>query len=66
MVETLQSIAAGRAVMREQHSSEATYAPKIARADARIRWTETAEVIARRVRAYDPWPGAETFCAASN
>lgn len=60
MVDTLELIATGRALMREQNSGEATYAPKISRADARIRWTESAAVIARRVRAYDPWPGAET------
>jgi methionyl-tRNA formyltransferase len=61
MVESLQSIAAGRVIMREQNSREASYAPKILRADARIRWSEPAELIARRVRAYEPWPGAETL-----
>jgi methionyl-tRNA formyltransferase len=60
IVETLQSVADGRAAEREQDPAAAVYAPKISRADARIRWSETAEVIARRVRAYDPWPGAET------
>jgi methionyl-tRNA formyltransferase len=60
VVESLQAIAAGRAVMREQNAREATHAPRISRADARIRWSEPAQLIARRVRAYDPWPVAET------
>jgi methionyl-tRNA formyltransferase len=60
IVETLQLVADGRATIREQEADAATFAPKISRADARIRWNEPAELIARRVRAYDPWPGAET------
>jgi methionyl-tRNA formyltransferase len=59
IVETLESIAEGRVVEREQDARAATYAPKISRGDARVRWSEPAEVIARRVRAFDPWPGAE-------
>ncbi|HEX5863052.1 MAG TPA: methionyl-tRNA formyltransferase, partial [Casimicrobiaceae bacterium] len=60
MPECLQRIAEGRVTLREQGASGVTYAPKIERGDARIRWNETAEVIARQVRAYDPAPGAET------
>ncbi len=38
----------------------ATYAPKLSRADGRIDWTRPAEEIARRIRAFDPWPGTFT------
>jgi methionyl-tRNA formyltransferase len=61
MVDILQVIAAGRAVVREQNANEATYAPKVTRNDARILWNEPAELIARRVRAYNPRPGAEAI-----
>ena len=60
IVDVLQRVADGRAGEREQDPGAATYAPKISRDEARIRWSDAAEVIARRVRAYDPWPGAET------
>lgn len=58
MVEVLNSVAAGTAVLHEQNAGAVTYAPKISKDDARVRWSDSAESIARRVRAYDPWPGA--------
>lgn len=39
----------------------ATYARKIEKADGRIDWSEPAEAIWRKVRAFAPWPGAFTF-----
>jgi methionyl-tRNA formyltransferase len=44
-----------------QDNSLATYAPKMQKADGLIDWNAPAAVIERRVRAYDPWPGAFTF-----
>ena len=41
-----------------QDDAEATHAPRIAKADARIDWTRNADEIERMVRAYDPWPVA--------
>jgi methionyl-tRNA formyltransferase len=38
----------------------ATYAPKITKAEAEIDWSEAAPVIERRVRAFNPLPGAST------
>jgi methionyl-tRNA formyltransferase len=37
-----------------------TYAHKIEKAEADIDWALPAEVLARRVRAFDPFPGAVT------
>ncbi len=45
---------------RPQAAEGATYAPRLSRADGRLNWNESAEALARRVRAFDPWPG--TFC----
>ncbi len=43
-----------------QPEAGATYAPRLSREDGRIDWAWPAEAIARRVRAFDPWPGAFT------
>jgi len=34
-----------------------TYAPKLTKEDGRLDWTQPAEVLERRVRALNPWPG---------
>jgi|ERR1700674_2850486 len=44
-----------------QDSSVATYAPKLEREHGRIDWREPAEAIERKIRAFDPWPGAFTL-----
>ncbi|MDP1606376.1 MAG: methionyl-tRNA formyltransferase [Rhodocyclaceae bacterium] len=41
-----------------QPTSGVTYANKIAKAEAAIDWTQPAAVIERRIRAFDPFPGA--------
>jgi methionyl-tRNA formyltransferase len=41
-----------------QDSAEATLAPKVRAVDARLRLDEPAQMLARRVRAYSPEPGA--------
>ena len=43
-----------------QDHARATYAPKLTRATAHIRWADPAEQIARLIRALDPRPGAWT------
>jgi methionyl-tRNA formyltransferase len=42
----------------EQDDSSATYAGKISKQDARLDWQEPADALHRRVRAYNPVPGA--------
>jgi methionyl-tRNA formyltransferase len=41
-----------------QDDSLATYAPKLKREDGKIDWSEPAETIERKIRAFNPWPGA--------
>jgi methionyl-tRNA formyltransferase len=43
-----------------QNDALATYAPKLEREDGRIDWNESAEVIERKIRAFNPRPGAFT------
>jgi methionyl-tRNA formyltransferase len=40
-----------------QPESGATYAPKVAKADGRLDWTQDALALDRRIRALTPWPG---------
>jgi methionyl-tRNA formyltransferase len=47
-----------------QPAEGATYAPKLTRADATLDWSLPAELLDRRVRALDPWPGTQTTLAA--
>jgi methionyl-tRNA formyltransferase len=45
---------------RAQEHTRATYAPKLTRDTAHIRWADAAERVARLIRALDPRPGAWT------
>jgi methionyl-tRNA formyltransferase len=60
LLESLQLFEAGSAPRRKQDNDTATYAPKLERDAGKIDWTEPAESIERRIRAYNPWPGAYT------
>ncbi|MGD9021459.1 MAG: methionyl-tRNA formyltransferase [Lysobacterales bacterium] len=42
----------------EQDHAAATYAHKLSKAEAELDWGQPAEVLARRVRAFSPWPVA--------
>jgi len=61
LVEHLDRIVGGELAAVEQDESRATYAPKIQKQDAGIDWRLTAAELARRVRAYNPFPGAFFF-----
>ena len=50
----------GKAPRLPQDATKATYAPKLNRESGRINWTEPAEVIERKIRAFNPWPGSFT------
>jgi methionyl-tRNA formyltransferase len=56
--DNLDAILTGRLVAVDQDESLASYAAKIRTADARLDWSLSAEEIGRRVRAYNPAPGA--------
>jgi methionyl-tRNA formyltransferase len=56
----LGDIASGACVPTQQESAAATHAGKIQTDDARLDWTRSAEELQRKVRAYNPVPGAWT------
>lgn len=60
MAETLPSVLDGSARELKQPESGVTYAAKLTKAEARIDWSRSALEISRQVRAFNPWPVAET------
>jgi methionyl-tRNA formyltransferase len=63
IVEALELAAAGRLKPVKQPATGVTYAHKVEKAEAAIDWAQPAEVIARRIRAFDPFPGASSVLA---
>lgn len=59
LVDVLPKWAAGQIQPQPQDESLATYAPQITKTDALIDWeTDSAELVCRKVRAFNPWPVA--------
>ena len=60
IAESLPGLAAGTLHEVTQPAAGVTYAAKIDKAEAVIDWRRSAEEISRQVRAFNPWPMAET------
>ncbi len=58
LIEALALVELGAAREEPQDEAHATYAPKITRSMTRVDWQESAAVVSRLIRAYDPRPGA--------
>ena len=61
LLEALEGLASGALSARPQSGEGASYAAKIEKSEARIDWARDAAAIERQVRAFDPWPIAETM-----
>jgi methionyl-tRNA formyltransferase len=61
VLESLDRLANGTAVAEPQSETGVTYAAKVDKSEARIDWTARAVEIERKVRAFNPWPIAETL-----
>jgi methionyl-tRNA formyltransferase len=66
LVESLRLLATGNAPRIPQDKTLATSAPKLNRDDGKIDWAESAEVIERKIRAYNKWPGAFAIVREKN
>jgi len=66
LLESLRLLAAGNAPRIPQDQALATYAPKLNREAGRLNWNESVEAIERKIRAYNPWPGAFTEFSGRN
>ena len=64
IAEALDAIEAGRATWAEQDHARATLAPKVEAADAALDFAQSADALARRVRAFAPKPGARAQLGA--
>jgi methionyl-tRNA formyltransferase len=60
LLESLRLLARRNAPRTPQDKALATYAPKLNRESGRINWNEPANIIERKIRAYNPWPGSFT------
>ncbi len=60
IVSALARLERGQLRAEPQADADASYAAKIVKAEAEIDWREAAPVIERKVRAFDPLPGAST------
>jgi methionyl-tRNA formyltransferase len=56
--ETLRRLKVGSLMPQEQDESAVTFAPILKKEDGLIQWDQPAMMIERRVRGFDPWPGA--------
>ena len=60
ILHALNELTAGRAQAIPQPSQGITYAEKLSKAEARVNWQHDAKQIDRQIRAFNPWPIAET------
>src|SRR6266568_6118790 len=58
LIDSLGLLASGTAPRIPQDNNLASYAPKLTCDDGRIDWSAPAEIIERKIRALNPWPGA--------
>ena len=61
LIDTLPAYLAGEIVPQAQDNEAATYAAMLQKEAGQLDFSQPAEVLARLVRAYAPWPGAYTL-----
>ena len=60
LVETIPLYISGKLKPVPQREEEATYCPQIKKEMGKIEWSESAEKIFNKIRAFTPWPSAYT------
>jgi methionyl-tRNA formyltransferase len=60
LISTLARLARNEISPQTQDHSLATYANKLTKEEARLDWHADAELLARHIRAFNPWPVAQT------
>jgi methionyl-tRNA formyltransferase len=60
LLKTLLELEEGSAVAEKQDNELSNYAPKISKDEALVDWSQSAKIIARKVRAFNPFPVAYT------
>ena len=64
LIEVVDLLAAGSAQSHAQNDTGVSNAHKLNKSEAPINWNNSAVAIARQVRAFNPWPVAETLLGA--
>jgi methionyl-tRNA formyltransferase len=57
IVDTLNQLKTGTLIRHPQPEEGVTYAHKISKEEAELDWRAPADVLARQIRAFTPWPG---------
>ena len=57
LIDTLPDYVQGQIQPQPQDEEQATYAPRLAKSDGELDFNLPAAILARKVRAYNPWPG---------
>ena len=60
LLETLHQLPTYQAQRQSQPVEGVTYAEKIRKEEAQIKWDQSAEIVFRQIRAFNPYPGAYT------
>ncbi len=60
LLNTLDQLEAGQHHAVPQNDAQATYAAKIEKSEAQIDWHQSAIILERKIRAFNPWPVAWT------
>ena len=61
LLESLHDIETGLRHAEAQDNSAAIYAPRLSKQQAEVDWSQSAEVLLREIRAYNPWPVSFSF-----
>ena len=61
LAKVLAQIEANTVVAEKQDENQVTYAEKVDKTEAQLDWTQSAEVLARKVRGLNAWPVAQTL-----
>ena len=61
LIKTLPDFLAGKIKPQAQNHGEATFTKIIKKEDGHLNFQEPAEIVERKIRAFDPWPGTYTY-----
>jgi methionyl-tRNA formyltransferase len=64
LIPTIQDFVAGKIISQPQPTEGVSYARKITKEDGRLDWSQPANILWNRIRAFTPWPGAFTHLPA--
>jgi len=65
LIDTLPKFVRGEIQPQPQDEYKATYAPRLKKEDGLLDFNQPVEILARKVRAFNPWPGAYQFYEGS-